>query len=89
MGSRRKVSRVSQRERMHFSRSSEVLYFHTDVVSVHTDSHTDLRRHVVASWAVYTEYKASRQPESPMYRCWYAQRHSIAKGKIVVPVNSK
>lgn len=37
MGSRRKVSRVSQRERMHFSRSSEVLYFHTDVVSVHTD----------------------------------------------------
>ncbi|KYN33139.1 hypothetical protein ALC56_12472 [Trachymyrmex septentrionalis] len=54
---------------MHFSRSSEVLYFHIDVVSVHTDSHTDLKRHVVASWAIYTEYKASRQAESRMYRC--------------------
>ncbi|KYN10817.1 hypothetical protein ALC57_17017 [Trachymyrmex cornetzi] len=54
---------------MHFSRGSEVLYFHTDVVSVHTDSHTDLKRHVVASWAIYTEYKASRQAESRMYRC--------------------
>lgn len=88
-GSRRRVSRVSQRERMHFSRSSEVLYFHTDVVSVHTDSHTDLKRHVVASWAIYTEYKASRQAESRMYRCRYARRSPIAKGKIVFSVNSK
>lgn len=60
-GSRRKVPRVSQGERMHFSRDSEVLYFHTGVVSVHTDSHTDLGRHVAASRAIYTEYKASRQ----------------------------
>lgn len=46
---------------MHFSRSSEVLYFHSEPVSVHTDSHTDLERYVVASWVVYTyaEYKAS------------------------------
>lgn len=39
---------------MHFSRSSEVLYFHSESVSVHTDSHTDLERYVVASWVVYT-----------------------------------
>jgi len=54
-----RLPRVSRGERMHFSRSSEVLYFHTDVVSVHTDSHTDLRRHVVVSWAIYAEYKAT------------------------------
>ncbi|KYM99067.1 hypothetical protein ALC62_10181 [Cyphomyrmex costatus] len=82
---------------MHFSRSSEVLYFHTDVVSVHTDSHTDLKRHVVASWAIYTEYKASRQAESRMYRCREREkrsqkekstRNSIKIGEIcIVPRN--
>ncbi|KYQ48306.1 hypothetical protein ALC60_12634 [Trachymyrmex zeteki] len=82
---------------MHFSRSSEVLYFHTDVVSVHTDSHTDLKRHVVASWAIYTEYKASRQAESRMYRCRGREkrsqkekstRNSIKIGEIcIVPRN--
>lgn len=48
---------------MHFSRSSEVLYFHSEAVSVHTDSHTDLERYVVASWVVYTEYKATPRRE--------------------------
>lgn len=44
--SRRRVFTGSQGERMHFSRSSEVLYFHSGSVSVHTDSHTDLERYV-------------------------------------------
>ncbi|KOC70486.1 hypothetical protein WH47_00631 [Habropoda laboriosa] len=48
---------------MHFSWSSEVLYFHSASVSVHTNSHADLERHVVASWVVYTEYKATRHKE--------------------------
>ncbi|TGZ38434.1 Uncharacterized protein DBV15_06737 [Temnothorax longispinosus] len=68
---------------MHFSRSSEVLYFHTDVVSVHTDSHTDLKRHVVASWAIYTEYKASRQAESRMYRCREGEKRRRGRRKEV------
>lgn len=44
--SRRRVFTGSRGERMHFSRSSEVLYFHSGSVSVHTDSHTDLERYV-------------------------------------------
>ena len=72
---------------MHFSRSSEVLYFHSESVSVHTDSHTDLERYVSLppGWYIRGEYKAIRRREREGSKSlWrivgrYAQRSPKAK----------
>lgn len=68
--SRRRVFTGSQGERMHFSRSSEVLYFHSGSVSVHTDSHTDLERYVgCLPGAIYGNIRErERERESRAYR---------------------